>query len=113
MWRRTSAATLPIFLLFLLGSAQILARAQEPGDGPRKVVVHVTPQYPAVAHNMHIAGVVKIVAVVSPNGSVKSVEIKGGHPLLAQAAQNAVREWKWAPAPHESREELEIKFTPE
>jgi len=48
--------------------------------------------------------------VVAANGSVKSVEVKGGHPLLAQSAQNAVREWKWEPAAHETREPLEIKF---
>jgi hypothetical protein len=43
---------------------------------------------------------------------VKSVDVRGGHPVLAQAAQNAVRQWKWEPAPHETSELMEIKFTP-
>jgi TonB family protein len=113
MWRRILAVTLPILLLFFIGSVSIPAQPQEAADGARKILVHVTPQYPAAAHNLHLGGMVKVEAVVLPNGSVKSVEIKGGHPLLAQAAQNAVREWKWAPGPHETHEELEIKFNPE
>jgi outer membrane biosynthesis protein TonB len=49
--------------------------------------------------------------VIAPNGTVKSVELKGGHPTLADAAQNALRQWKWEPAAHETRQTLEIKFT--
>jgi outer membrane biosynthesis protein TonB len=41
---------------------------------------------------------------------VKSVEVKGGHPLLAPAAQEAIRNWKFEPAPHETRETIEVKF---
>jgi outer membrane biosynthesis protein TonB len=59
---------------------------------------------------MRITGVVKAEVLVSPNGTVKNVKIKGGHPLLAQAAQMALLKWKWGPAPHETRELLEIKF---
>jgi outer membrane biosynthesis protein TonB len=44
---------------------------------------------------------------------VKSIDIKGGHPILAQAAQKAVYSWKWEPAPHETTELLEVKFNPE
>jgi len=43
---------------------------------------------------------------------VKSVEVKGGHPLFVQAAQNALREWKWEPAAHETDEIVELRFTP-
>ena len=81
--------------------------------GTRKVVTRVTPQYPGMARSMSIRGSVKLEAVVAPNGTVKSVEVKGGHPLLAQAAQNAIHEWKFEPAPRETREAIEIKFTPE
>ena len=78
----------------------------------RKVVTQVTPQYPALARTMRIAGVVKVDVLVAPNGTVKSLEVKGGHPMLAESAQNAVRQWKWAPAPHESHENVELRFTP-
>ena len=61
---------------------------------------------------MNIQGSVKVEVVVAANGTVKSVAIKGGHPLLAQAAQNAIREWKWEPSPRETVEPIEIKFKP-
>jgi hypothetical protein len=38
--------------------------------------------------------------------------VKGGNPLLVQAAQNALREWKWAKAEHDSTEMLEFRFAP-
>jgi TonB family protein len=61
---------------------------------------------------MALEGVVKVDTLVAPDGSVKSVEVKGGHPVLTQAALNAVRRWRWEPAAHESHEVVEIKFTP-
>jgi hypothetical protein len=51
-------------------------------------------------------------ALVLPNGTVKSVQVKGGNPLLVQSAQNAIREWKWAKAEHETTELVEFKFQP-
>jgi len=112
MWRRTPVAMLQICLALLIISAIASTHAQETAS-TRKVLVRVNPQYPAVARNLHLSGTVKVEAIVAANGSVKSVEVRGGHPLLAQSAQNAVREWKWAPAPQETREVLDIKFNPE
>jgi TonB family protein len=95
-------------LIFLVPSS-----AQETSQGIRKIVVRVSPQYPNVARNMNIRGIVKLEALVAANGTVKSVEVKGGHPLLVQAAQVAVREWKFEPAPKDTRETIEIKFNTE
>jgi outer membrane biosynthesis protein TonB len=61
---------------------------------------------------MRLTGTVKLEALVLADGTVKSIQVKGGNPLLAQAAQNAVRECKWAKAEHESTETLEFHFTP-
>ena len=36
---------------------------------------------------------------------------QGGHPLFVQSAQNALREWKWEPASHETHETVELKFS--
>jgi TonB family protein len=55
-------------------------------------------------------GSVRVEAVVAPDGSARTVEIKGGHPLLAQAAHDAVQKWKWVPAPKQTRELIEVKF---
>lgn len=62
---------------------------------------------------MNIHGVVKLEALVLPNGTVKSVDIKGGHPILTQSAVSAVERWKFEPASHESRELIQIQFDPQ
>jgi TonB family protein len=62
---------------------------------------------------MALQGTVKVEALVAPDGSVKTVDIKGGHPVLAQAAVNTVRRWRWEPAARESHEVVEVKFSPE
>src|SRR5215467_15513173 len=103
--------------LFVLGTiilAPILSRAQQSvqSEGTRKVVNRVTPQYPPLARTMNLKGLVRAEAVVAANGTVKSVESKGGHPVLVQAAQNAIRQWKYEPSSHETRETIEIQFNP-
>jgi len=107
----TAAGALFLAVLFLSGPS--LLKAQDSADAQRKVVLRVTPQYPGLAHTMNIKGSVKVEALIAPNGTVKSVDIKGGHPVLAQAAVDAIRKWKWEPSAHESRQVIEIKFTPE
>jgi len=99
--------------LFLAGALVLSPRrsyGQKASEGSRKALNGVSPQCPEIARRMRITGVVKAEVLVSPNGTVKIVEIKGGHPLLAQAAQTAILKWKWEPASHETRELLEIKF---
>jgi TonB family protein len=86
--------------------------AQEASEGSRQVLNRVDPQYPSMARQMNIQGSVKVEAVVAANGTVKSLAIKGGHPLLVQAAQNAIRLWKWEPYPRETAESIEIRFKP-
>ena len=78
----------------------------------RKCTERVIPSYPALARKANIAGVVKAEALVAPDGRVKSVVMKGGNPLLIQAAEDAISKWKWAPAKHETRETIEIRFDP-
>ena len=112
MWRFGTIARLFVFGTLVL--APILSRAQqsEQSESTRKVVARVTPRYPELARTMSLKGVVKVEAVVASNGAVKSVEPKGGHPVLVQAAQNAIRQWKYAPSSHETRETIEIQFNP-
>jgi hypothetical protein len=61
---------------------------------------------------MNIRGSVKAEALVKPNGVVKSVDVKGGHPVLVRA-QEAIYRWKWEPSAHETREPIEVKFDPQ
>jgi len=99
----------------LLVSAWIVAPyhalGQAASESARKIVLRVAPQYPSLARSMNIQGIVKADVLVAPNGTAKSIEIKGGHPLFIQSVQNALREWKWEPVPHETHEIIELKFS--
>ena len=105
----------PILLVLLaigcLGTAGNLRGQQSAEETGRKILRKVDPQYPQVARKMNLGGTVKMVAMVGPDGSVKRIEPVGGSPLLMQAAQNAVAQWKFAPGA-ESRETVELHFTP-
>jgi TonB family protein len=108
MWHRIAVAAIVFAWLPMLAPQGL---SQEHSD-PRKILIRITPQYPSLAHSMHIQGSVKTDVLVAPDGTVISVEVKGGHPLLAQSAQNALRGWKWEPAPHQTHEIVELRFTP-
>jgi TonB family protein len=88
------------------------ASAQESSEGTRKVVTKVVPEFPSLARSLHIQGNVRANVLVAANGKVKSVEVKGGHPLLGQAAQTALSQWTWEPAAHETHETVELRFNP-
>ena len=99
----------------LLAAILLLVPIHSPAQdaAKRKLVSQSAPPYPALARSMALQGVVKVDALVAPDGSVKGVEVKGGHPVLVQAALNTVRHWRWEPASHESHEVVEVKFSPE
>lgn len=78
----------------------------------RRAKVKVAPVYPDLARKMNITGTVKIQVVVAPNGTVKDAKVVGGHPVLAGAALDAVRKWRFEPAAVESSGVVEIKFEP-
>jgi len=107
---RLIAATLLVFGLFVYPSSSLAQ--QEPAEPTRKVVSRVLPNYPEMARTMNIRGSVKAEALVKPNGMVKSVDVKGGHPILVRAAQEAIYRWRWEPSAHETREPIEVRFDP-
>jgi TonB family protein len=78
----------------------------------RKVKTKVLPVYPDVARRMSIAGTVRLAVVVAPNGTVKSSRPVGGHPLLVDAAMDAMKQWKFEAGPTESSGTVEFKFQP-
>ena len=79
----------------------------------RKVKTKISPVYPDIARRMSITGTVKVVVVVAANGSLKSTKVVGGHPLLVTAAMDALKKWKFEPAPEESTGMVEFKFQPQ
>jgi TonB family protein len=103
-----------LFTALTLVSLSLVSWGEDPtGNAGRKLLAHPSPQYPALARTMNLSGTVKLEAVVGPNGSVKSIDVKGGSPVLAQSAQFAVRVWKWEKADHETVEPVEIHFNPQ
>ncbi len=78
----------------------------------RKIKQKVAPAYPELAKHANITGTVKLEATILPNGSVKSVKLIGGHPLLAGAAEDALRKWRYEPATSETTTLVEFHFNP-
>jgi TonB family protein len=79
-------------------------------EGTRGVRSKVTAQYPRLARKMNLTGTVQLAAVVRPDGTVEEVRVLGGHPVLAEAASEAVRQWRFRPAPGETVEVVKITF---
>jgi protein TonB len=79
-----------------------------PQQAPQKVKVSqgvsqglliksVDPVYPALARQMRIQGSVELLANIGADGSITSVKLLSGDSILAQAAINAVKQWKYKP----------------
>jgi TonB family protein len=104
--RRVLASTASATLL----AACAWAQAEPAAEAARKVKSKVAPAYPELARRMNISGKVKLEVTIAPDGHVKNARTLGGHPLLVQACQEAVKEWKFASAPEESTQVLEFDF---
>jgi TonB family protein len=76
----------------------------------RSLVKRVEPEYPDTLKNLNIGGTVRLVITISPKGSVDSVELVGGNPILAENAIKAVRQWIYSPGPSQSKVEVTLSF---
>jgi TonB family protein len=93
----------------LLGTS--VSAQQSPSDeGKRKIKSRVSPVYPDLARRMNVSGKVKIEVIISPDGRVRSSRAIGGHPVLVQACLDAVKDWKFVPAPEETTQVIEFDF---
>jgi TonB family protein len=88
-----------------------LGQSSSPEEGKRKLKTKVAPTYPELAKRMNVVGKVKIEVIIAPDGHVKSTRALGGHPLLVQACNEAVKEWKFVAAPEETTQVAECDFT--
>lgn len=57
----------------------------------------VEPTYPPLARQAHIQGAVVLTAIIDKDGSIKNLQLVSGHPLLAPAAIEAVKQWRYKP----------------
>jgi TonB family protein len=78
----------------------------------RKILKKVDVNYPDLLKRSNIGGTVRLRAVVKADGTVKSVEIAGGNPILAESAKNSVMQWKFVPAAAEATVDVAIVFDP-
>ena len=61
------------------------------------IISKVQPDYPPMARQARVQGTVVMKAVSNQTGDVESVELLSGHPMLVQAALDAVKQWKYRP----------------
>jgi protein TonB len=57
----------------------------------------VQPAYPPLARQARIQGSVLLQAEISKDGSIENLHLISGHPMLAPAAIEAVKQWKYRP----------------
>jgi protein TonB len=103
----------------------VAAKAPEPpppdrirvgGDVQAGLLVReIAPSYPKLAAMAHIAGTVRLKAVIGRDGSVEDLTLISGHPLLIQAAEAAVKQWIYKPTllnglPVEVDTEIDVHF---
>lgn len=79
------------------------------------LIRRVEPPYPVLAKQAGIQGTVLIKAVISREGAIERADVVSGHPLLAHAALEAVRQWKYRPyylngEPVEVETQVTVKF---
>jgi len=76
----------------------------------REIRTRVAPAYPELAKRMKISGIVKVQAVVDPEGKVTAVKTLSGNRMLEAAAEDAVKKWKFDTATATSTVEVSINF---
>jgi protein TonB len=77
-------------------AARRIVRVGSNLKAPRQVY-SVQPDYPVLAKQERISGVVVVNAVIDEHGNVVQAHVVSGHPLLMTAALNAVLQWKYEP----------------
>jgi periplasmic protein TonB len=81
------------------------------------LLVHeVKPQYPTLARQARIQGTVVLQAVIGKDGTVQNLHVVSGHPMLTQAAIEAVKQWRYKPyylngEPIEVDTQISVNFT--
>jgi protein TonB len=80
------------------------------------LVRRVNPNYPPLARQARIQGQVLLQAEISKDGSIQNLRLISGHPMLAPAAIEAVKQWKYKPyllngEPVEVETQVQVNFT--
>jgi periplasmic protein TonB len=105
-------------------SVPVIAKTPEPNKRMRiasqiaeaNLIHDVAPTYPPEAGRARIEGTVVLLAVIGKDGTVRDVRVENGLPVLAQAAIDAVKQWRYRPyllngEPIEVDSQITINFT--
>jgi len=81
-----------------------------------KLLNQPKPQYPPLARQARIQGVVRFNAIIGKDGSIANLTLVSGHPLLVPSATEAVRQWRYQPTllngePVEVVTQIDVNFT--
>jgi protein TonB len=79
------------------------------------LIYRVQPEYPALARQVRVQGLVVLRAIISRDGVIENLQVLSGHPLLIPSALNAVRQWRYRPyvlngEPVELETEVKVNF---
>ena len=61
------------------------------------LIHRVQPEYPQLARQARIQGPVILRAIINRDGRIENLQVLSGHPMLVQAAIDAVRQWRYRP----------------
>jgi protein TonB len=81
-----------------------------------KLIRKVMPIYPSLARTVRVSGVVHLIGTIAKDGTIRNLQLISGHPLLARAAAEAVKQWIYKPTllngePVEVIAPIEVNFT--
>jgi protein TonB len=76
----------------------------------------VRPEYPLLARQMKVQGAVELHAQIGKDGGVQTLKVVGGPAILADAAREAVKQWRFKPyiqngQPVETQVPITVNFT--
>jgi TonB family protein len=96
------------FVILVVGACLLFATLVQADT--RKITKTAPPAYPALAAKMKIEGTVKIEATVNDEGAVEQAKVISGHALLAPAAVEAVKEFRYEPGGGKSTQMVNVDF---
>jgi len=81
-----------------------------------KLMKQVVPAYPRAAIQTRISGTVQLLGIIAKDGTIQKLQVLSGHPLLRQAAIDAVSQWVYRPTilngqPVEVEAPIDVIFT--
>ena len=67
------------------------------GVSEGNLISQMKPPYPPMAKMARVQGAVVLQALISKQGTIQNLRVVSGHPMLVQAALDAVKQWRYRP----------------